>query len=56
MIILYIYYCFLMLGNKLGHTPVVVDNGSEALDRLNSDFGHFDLLLKDLQMPVRTPA
>jgi hypothetical protein len=45
-----------MLGKQLGHMPVVVENGSEALDRLKSDFGHFDLLVTDLQMPVRTPA
>jgi len=42
-----------MLGKKLGHAVEFADNGLQALNQLKSEFGRFDLLLTDLQMPVR---
>jgi signal transduction histidine kinase/DNA-binding response OmpR family regulator len=34
---------------KLGHTPVIANNGREAIDLLNQE--SFDLVLMDIQMP-----
>lgn len=36
---------------KAGHSPVVAVNGAEALNRLAAE--HFDLVLMDVQMPVK---
>ena len=35
-----------------GHTVVETADGSEALDKLQSEGGAFDLLLTDIKMPV----
>jgi signal transduction histidine kinase/CheY-like chemotaxis protein len=35
---------------KMGHSPVVANNGSEALSLISTQ--HFDLVLMDVQMPV----
>src|SRR5476649_119685 len=35
-----------------GHFVVATADGSEALDRLQSESGGFDLLLADIKMPV----
>ena len=35
-----------------GHVVVATADGSEALERLQSDGGGFDLLLADIKMPV----
>ena len=36
-----------------GHTPIIVDNGQEALDSLEScDDASFDIVIMDMQMPV----
>ena len=40
----------LMLGRE-GHTVETADDGSIALDRLNSDLAAFDLLITDHHMP-----
>jgi signal transduction histidine kinase/DNA-binding response OmpR family regulator len=40
----------LTLLEKWGHTPVLVNNGQEALDELERNT--FDLILMDMQMPV----
>ena len=34
------------------HEIVTVEDGAEALDRISSDDGRFDLLLTDIKMPV----
>jgi len=39
-----------MYIKRAGATPVVVDNGKQALDRASSE--EFDLILMDMQMPV----
>ena len=35
--------------NKLGYTPLVVNNGTQVLDVLAHDF--YDIILMDVQMP-----
>ncbi|MDB5485873.1 MAG: response regulator receiver protein [Tardiphaga sp.] len=35
-----------------GHETVTVEDGAEALDRISTDDGRFDLLLTDIKMPV----
>jgi two-component system sensor histidine kinase RpfC len=36
-----------------GHTPIIVDNGQEALDKLEScEDDSFDIVIMDMQMPI----
>jgi PAS domain S-box-containing protein len=42
----------LLLLEKLGHTPVIANNGKEALAALEHPSEPFDLVLMDLAMPV----
>jgi CheY-like chemotaxis protein len=42
------------LVKSLGHIPVCVSNGEEALNILGVPGEHFDLALVDLLMPVKT--
>jgi hypothetical protein len=39
-----------LLLSKMGHAPVIAENGLTALEAFDSD--HFDLVLMDLHMPV----
>ena len=39
-----------LLLSKMGHVPVIAENGLTALEAFDSD--HFDLVLMDLHMPV----
>ena len=38
--------------NEAGHHAVAAADGAEALDRLQSEGGGFDLVLADIKMPV----